>query len=355
MPIRIPDALPATDLLAAENIFVMTEYRAMHQDIRPLRVVLVNLMPTKVATETQILRKLSNTPLQVQVTLLRMGSHDAKHGSAQHLDTFYRVFDDIHDEHFDGMIITGAPVEHLEFDEVDYWSELCALMDWSQSHVHSTLHICWGALAGIYHHYGVGKQALPAKLTGVFEHRLVKPTSPLLRGFDDRFAAPHSRFSGVAREDVEATPQLEVLAESEEAGLYAVKSMDSRNFFVFGHPEYDRLTLAEEHARDREAGVEDTLPAHYFPGDDPAAEPIDTWCAHAQLLYTNWLNYYVYQTTPYDVRTAGKDAGATGKSTAAGEDGSGSAVRPQSEDDDGYDPWSDRREHPPLFEPDPWG
>ena len=350
MPIRIPDALPATDLLAVENIFVMTEYRAMHQDIRPLRVILVNLMPTKVATETQILRKLSNTPLQVQVTLLRMGSHDAKHGSAQHLDTFYRTFGDIRDEHFDGMIITGAPVEHLDFEQVDYWDELCALMDWSQSHVHSTLHICWGALAGIYHHYGIRKRRLPAKLTGVFEHRLVKPTSPLLRGFDERFLAPHSRFSGVAVEDVEAAPQLEVLAVSEEAGLYAAKSMNSRHFFVFGHPEYDRLTLAEEYARDREAGIRGTLPVHYFPDDDPAAEPADLWCAHAQLLYTNWLNYYVYQTTPYDVRTAGAGGSSAGAARKPEADG----MRLQNEDDDGYDPWSDRREHPPLFEPDPW-
>ncbi len=342
MPIRIPDALPATELLAAENIFVMTEYRAMHQDIRPLRLILVNLMPTKVATETQILRKLSNTPLQVQVTLLCMDSHDPKNGSAQHLDTFYRVFDQIRDERFDGMIITGAPVEHLDFEQVDYWDELCALMDWSNDHVHSTLHICWGALAGIYHHYGVEKHRLPRKLTGLFEHRLVKPTSPLLRGFDDRFWAPHSRFSGVEPEEIANQRQLEVLAQSDEAGIYAAKSMDSRHFFVFGHPEYDRLTLAEEYARDLEAGIEGTLPVHYFPHDDPAEEPMDIWCAHAQLLYTNWLNYYVYQTTPYDVRTVG------GKESAS------SSFRAENEDDDGYDPWSDRQEERPLFDRDPW-
>lgn len=343
MPIRIPDALPATEALAAENIFVMTEYRAMHQDIRPLRLILVNLMPAKVATETQILRKLSNTPLQVQVTLLRMESHDAKHGSAQHLDTFYRTFEEIEDEYFDGMIITGAPVEHLEFEEVDYWDELCALMDWSQTHVHSTLHICWGALAGIHHHYGIPKRELPKKLTGIFEHRLIKATSPLVRGFDDRFMAPHSHYSTVEIEAIDKQPALEVLAQSDEAGIYLVKSVNSRNFFVFGHPEYDRLTLAEEYERDRELGLTDTFPMYYFPSDDPAEEPLDTWCAHAQLLYTNWLNYYVYQTTPYDLRKAGENLSAAEQT-----------VRLENEDDDGYDPWSDRLEPPRDFEPDPW-
>ena len=307
MPIRIPDALPATDLLASENIFVMTEYRAMHQDIRPLRVVLLNLMPTKIATETQILRKLSNTPLQIEVTLLRMASHDAKNVSEQHLETFYRTFDDIAHEHFDGMIVTGAPVELLEFEDVDYWPELCRILEWSLTHVHSTLHICWGAQAGIYYHYGVQKHELPAKMSGVFEHRQMKLTSPLLRGFDDLFWAPHSRYTEVRIGDIEVHPKLEVLAVSDEAGVYAAKSVDSRHFFVFGHPEYDRATLDSEYRRDLKRGLDIAPPKHYYPYDDPSRPPVSNWRAHAQLLYTNWLNYYVYQTTPYDIRLAGKE------------------------------------------------
>ena len=383
MPIRIPDALPATDLLAQENIFVMTEYRAMHQDIRPLRVVLLNLMPTKIATETQILRKLSNTPLQIEITLLRMASHDAKNVSEQHLETFYRTFDDIAHEHFDGMIITGAPVELLDFEDVDYWPELCSIMDWSRTHVHSTLHICWGAQAGIYYHYGVPKHELPAKMTGVFEHRQIqaKLTSPLLRGFDDRFWAPHSRYTEVRAEDIEAHPELELLAVSDEAGVYAAKSIDSRRFFVFGHPEYDRATLNAEYERDCGRMDDAPMPAHYYPNDDPAQAPQSNWRAHAQLLYTNWLNYYVYQTTPYDVRLAGREDASDqvqgARESAPTEKGvdTPSDVRlagreddvpqPQPaipaespyverEDDDGYDPWSDRREETPLFEPDPW-
>ncbi len=373
MPIRIPDALPATDLLAAENIFVMTEYRAMHQDIRPLRVVLLNLMPTKIATETQILRKLSNTPLQIEITLLRMASHDAKNVSEQHLETFYRTFDDIAHEHFDGMIITGAPVELLDFEDVDYWPELCRIMDWSRTHVHSTLHICWGAQAGIYYHYGVPKHELPAKMSGVFEHYQIpaKLTSPLLRGFDDRFWAPHSRYTEVRAEDIDAHPELELLAVSEEAGVYAAKSIDSRRFFVFGHPEYDRATLNAEFERDTgRMGADAPKPKHYYPDDDPSKAPLSNWRAHAQLLYTNWLNYYVYQTTPYDIRLAGKEdfSERTGKEDAgmpAGkEDTDTPAAKPtagstesqyaETEDDDGYDRWSDRREQAPLFEPDPW-
>ena len=232
MPIRIPDALPAAAQLESENIFVMTEYRALHQDIRPLRVLILNLMPTKIATETQIMRKLSNTPLQVEVDLLRTKTHEATHVSAGHLETFYRTFDDIRDIHYDGLIITGAPVEQMPFEEVDYWPELCQIMDWSTTHVHSTLHICWGAQAGLYHHYGIQKYDLPAKASGVFEHYLVKPQSPLVRGFDDRFYAVHSRNTDVRREDVEAEPQLEVVAVSDEVGLYIVKSTDSRRFFV---------------------------------------------------------------------------------------------------------------------------
>ena len=362
MPIRIPDALPATDLLAQENIFVMTEYRAMHQDIRPLRVVLLNLMPTKIATETQILRKLSNTPLQIEITLLRMASHDAKNVSEQHLETFYRTFGDIAHEHFDGMIITGAPVELLDFEDVDYWPELCRIMEWSRTHVHSTLHICWGAQAGIYYHYGVQKHELPAKMTGVFEHRQVqsKLTSPLLRGFDDLFWAPHSRYTEVRAEDIAAHPQLELLAVSDEAGVYAAKSVDSRHFFVFGHPEYDRATLNSEYERDLGRMENAPKPKHYYPADDPSQAPSSNWRAHAQLLYTNWLNYYVYQTTPYDVRLAGKESGdepaveSEGETPAPKPALSAESKYAEREDDDGYDRWSDRREEQPFFEPDPW-
>ncbi len=356
MPIRIPDALPATDLLAQENIFVMTEYRAMHQDIRPLRVVLLNLMPTKIATETQILRKLSNTPLQIEITLLRMASHSAKNVSEQHLEDFYRTFEDILHEHFDGMIITGAPVELLDFEEVDYWPELCRIMDWSRTHVHSTLHICWGAQAGIYYHYGVQKHELPKKMSGVFEHRQIeaKLTSPLLRGFDDRFWAPHSRYTEVRAEDIDAHPLLELLAVSDEAGVYAAKSIDSRHFFIFGHPEYDRATLNGEYERDLGRGIDIEMPAHYYPNDDPSKEPQSNWRAHAQLLYTNWLNYYVYQTTPYDIRLAGKENNDETPAPAAKASAPAESKYVEREDDDGYDPWSDRREETPLFEPDPW-
>ncbi len=306
MPIRIPDALPATTALERENIFVMTEYRALHQDIRPLRVLILNLMPTKIATETQIMRKLSNTPLQIEVELLRTRTHDAKNVSEDHLETFYRTFEEVEHEHFDGLIITGAPVEQLDFEEVDYWPELQRIMDWSLENVHSTLHICWGAQAGLYHHYGIGKRELPAKLSGVYEHRLVKRSSPLVRGFDDRFYAVHSRYTESCREVIEACSDLEVVAESDEAGLYIVKSTDSRQFFVFGHPEYDADTLRLEYERDLGRGINPDVPAHYFPDDDPSREPLNVWCSQAQLLYTNWLNYYVYQTTPYDIRLAGR-------------------------------------------------
>ena len=305
MPIRIPDALPATAELESENIFVMTEYRALHQDIRPLHVLILNLMPTKIATETQIMRKLSNTPLQVEVDLLRTKTHEASHVSAGHLETFYRTFDDIKDLHYDGLIITGAPVEQMPFEEVDYWDELCRIMDWSSTHVHSTLHICWGAQAGLYYHYGIQKHALSAKASGVYRHRLVKAQSPLVRGFDDEFWAVHSRNTEVRREDVEANPELEVVAVSDEVGLYIVKSRDSRRFFVFGHPEYDRETLKLEYERDVNRGLNPQVPANYFPNDDPMQEPPNVWCSQAQLFYTNWLNYYVYQTAPYDIQRAG--------------------------------------------------
>lgn len=306
MPIRIPDALPATEILEGENIFVMTEFRALHQDIRPLRVLILNLMPTKIATETQLMRKLSNTPLQIQVDLLRTKSHEATHVSAGHLETFYRTFEDIENEHYDGLIITGAPVELMEFEEVDYWEELCRIMDWSSTHVHSTLHICWGAQAGLYYHYGIQKYRLPKKASGVFEHRLLKPKSPLVRGFDDRFYAVHSRNTDVRIEDVEAVDDLEIVAVSDEVGLYIVKSVDSRRFFVFGHPEYDTDTLKLEYERDVKRGINPEIPVNYFPDDDPTRAPLNIWRSQAQLFYTNWLNYYVYQTTPYDLEKVGE-------------------------------------------------
>lgn len=306
MPIRIPDALPATEILEGENIFVMTEFRALHQDIRPLRVLILNLMPTKIATETQLMRKLSNTPLQIQVDLLRTKSHEATHVSAGHLETFYRTFEDIENEHYDGLIITGAPVELMEFEEVDYWEELCCIMDWSSTHVHSTLHICWGAQAGLYYHYGIQKYRLPKKASGVFEHRLLKPKSPLVRGFDDRFYAVHSRNTDVKIEDVEAVDDLEIVAVSDEVGLYIVKSVDSRRFFVFGHPEYDTDTLKLEYERDVKRGINPEIPTNYFPDDDPTRAPLNVWRSQAQLFYTNWLNYYVYQTTPYDLEKVGE-------------------------------------------------
>lgn len=310
MPIRIPDSLPATDILEGENIFVMTERRAMHQDIRPLRLVLLNLMPTKILTETQIMRKLSNTPLQIEIELLQTASHEAKNVGALHLETFYATFDHIKHQHFDGMIITGAPVELLDFEHVDYWDELSTIMDWSTTNVHSTLHICWGAQAGIYYHYGIPKYVLPAKMFGAFEHKVVKPSSPLVRGFNDVFTAPHSRYTEVHAADIAAHPDLELIAVSDEAGVYLAKSRDSRRFFVFGHPEYDTDTLQCEYERDIARGLATPVPRHYFPHDDPTKTPRGTWRAHAQLLYTNWLNYYVYQTTPYDLEKAGSCADA---------------------------------------------
>lgn len=305
MPIKIPDALPAKDILENENIFVMTSTRAMHQDIRPLKLVILNLMPTKIITETQLLRKLSNTPLQIELEFLQTISHEAKNVDAQHLSSFYTSFDKIKDQHFDGMIITGAPVENLNFEDVDYWPELCAIMDWTNSNVHSTFHICWGAQAGLFYHYGIKKVQLPKKLSGVFNHKVLKPQSPFFRGFDDSFYVPHSRYTGVLEEDILKVPGLELLSVSDEAGVFAVKSEDNRRFFITGHPEYDADTLALEYARDVAKGLNIEIPKNYFPADDPAKAPIVNWRAHAQLLYTNWLNYYVYQTTPYDINAIG--------------------------------------------------
>ena len=292
MPIKIPNSLPARATLEGENIFVMTEYRAIHQDIRPLKLLILNLMPTKIATETQLLRKFSNTPLQIQVELLQTVSHSAQNVDRSHLESFYTSFDQIKNKFYDGLVITGAPVENMDFEAVDYWAELCQIMDWSKTHVHSTLHICWGAQAGLYYHYGIPKYVLPQKVFGVFDHQVLKPSSPLFRGFDDRFYAPHSRHTEVLEEDIRKIPSLEVLAVSEEVGVFAVKTENSRQFFLLGHLEYDR---------DVDRGLTIQVPRHYFPGDDPTKPPVVRWRSAGQLIYTNWLNYYVYQTTPYDL------------------------------------------------------
>ena len=301
MPIKIPDSLPARATLEGENIFVMTEYRAIHQDMRPLKLLILNLMPTKIVTETQLLRKLSNSPLQVQVELLHTLSHVSQNTDAEHLSSFYTSFDQIKENRYDGMIITGAPVENLDFSDVDYWDELCEIMDWTRSHVHSTLHICWGAQAALFFHYGIQKYSLPRKLSGIFPHTALKPNSPLFRGLDDEFLVPHSRYTEVREEDILAVPQLELLATSPEAGVFAVKSTDNRRFFFTGHPEYDADTLALEYRRDLDKGLDIAMPQNYFPDNDPGRAPVMRWRSTGQLLYNNWLNYYVYQTTPYDL------------------------------------------------------
>ena len=307
MPIKIPDSLPATHILEGENIFVMTEYRAMHQDIRPLKLLILNLMPTKIVTETQLLRKFSNTPLQIHVELLQMATHEAQNVDRGHLESFYTTFPEIKGNYYDGLVITGAPVENLDFTSVDYWPELCEIMEWSKTHVHATLHICWGAQAALFYHYGIPKYALPEKLFGVFQHVVLKKSSPLFRGFDDRFYAPHSRHTEVLEEDIRKVPGLEVLAVSDEAGVFAVKTEDSRQFFFLGHLEYDRDTLKLEYLRDVERGLPIKPPKHYFPDDDPLRTPVVRWRSAGQLIYTNWLNYYVYQTTPYDLTELEKE------------------------------------------------
>jgi homoserine O-succinyltransferase len=277
----------------------------MHQDIRPLRLLILNLMPTKIITETQLLRKLSNTPLQIEVEFLQTISHSSKNTDPEHLSSFYTSFDDVRDKRYDGMIITGAPVENLEFEDVDYWGELCDIMEWTSRNVHSTMHICWGAQAGLYYHYGVQKYSLGPKLSGVFKHTVLKPQSPFFRGFDDAFYMPHSRYTGVLEREIVSVRELELLSVSDEAGVFAVKSADNRRFFITGHPEYDADTLALEYLRDMEKGLPTYVPKNYFPGDDPSATPSVYWRAHAQLMYSNWLNYYVYQSTPYDLKTIG--------------------------------------------------
>ncbi len=301
MPIRIPNELPATKTLTEEHIFVMTETRARTQDIRPLQILLLNLMPTKIDTETQLSRLLGNTPLQVELTLLHTKTHESKNTAKEHLLAFYKVFDDIKDRNFDGMVITGAPVEHLAFEDVEYWQELCEIMEWSKTHVFSTFHICWGAQAGLYYHYGIQKKQLSEKKFGIFEHTVREKKSMLFRGFDDTFLAPHSRHTTVLEEDILAEPALKILAVSEKAGVYAVKSRNNRQIFITGHSEYDQNTLAKEYFRDVNLGKEIAVPENYFPNDDPANPPRVTWRAHANLLYSNWLNYFVYQTTPYDI------------------------------------------------------
>ncbi|MBE6778769.1 MAG: homoserine O-succinyltransferase [Ruminococcaceae bacterium] len=303
MPIKIPNDLPAVKTLAEENIFVMTETRAITQDIRPLKILLLNLMPKKIETETQFSRLLGNTPLQIELTLIRTGTHLSHNTSREHLLAFYKTFEDIKEEFFDGMIITGAPVENMAFEEVDYWPELCTIMDWSLTHVHSTMHICWGAQAGLYHHYGIQKHPLDKKMFGVFPHRADYPQSMLLRGFDNVFYVPHSRHTYVKREDVEACEQLRVLASSEEAGLHIVAKLGGRQFFIMGHAEYDPLTLDAEYRRDVNAGLPIDVPKNYYPDDDPSKAPLVTWRAHASLVFINWLNYFVYQSTPFDLKT----------------------------------------------------
>ena len=307
MPIQIPNDLPATGILQQENIFVMTETRAITQDIRPLEIVVLNLMPTRIATETQLSRVLGNTPLQVRVELMHTKSHISKNTAQEHLLTFYKTFDELKHRKFDGMMITGAPVENMQFEEVDYWPELCEIMEWSKTNVQSTFHICWGAQAGLYYHYGVNKHPLDEKLFGVFEHIKDYPRSILLRGFDDVFWAPHSRHTTVYREDVAAIPELKILSSSPEAGIYLVMSKEGRQIFVTGHSEYDPDTLEKEYLRDKNKGLPISVPKNYYPNDDDSRSPVVRWRGHANLLFSNWLNYFVYQTTPYDIMNIGKE------------------------------------------------
>ena len=301
MPVKIADGLPAQSILEIEHIFIMTEHRALHQDIGPLNIGILNLMPTKVATETQILRSLSNTPLQIEVTLVQTSTYTSKNTSHEHLLNFYKTFDEIKDMNFDGFIITGAPVEHLPFEEVDYWEEICKIMDWTKTHVHSTFHICWGAQAALYYHYGINKTDLPEKLFGVYPHRVERRSSMLMRGFDDVFMVPHSRHTSVRREDIERCGKLKILASSEQAGVYAMATEGGRQIFITGHSEYDARTLEAEYLRDKNAGLPIHVPENYYPDNDATKPPVVSWRSHANLLYQNWLNYFVYQTTPYDL------------------------------------------------------
>lgn len=301
MPIKIPNNLPAQEILENEHVFVMTENRALTQDIRPLRIVILNLMPTKIITETQILRCLANTPLQIEVDLLQTTSHKAKNVSEDHMLAFYQSFDQIKLKRYDGMIITGAPVENLEFEDVDYWTELCEIMEWSKTNVQSTFHICWGAQAGLYYHFGIKKYPLENKKFGVFKHKLLTPKSRLFRGFDEEFYVPHSRHTEVRAEDIQMHPDLKIMSVSDEAGVYVVGNEDGTQFFVMGHSEYDADTLSKEYFRDVNKGLDIEVPVNYFPDNDPNKAPILNWRAHSNLIFTNWLNYFVYQTTPYEL------------------------------------------------------
>ena len=300
MPIKTQSDLPAKEILERENIFVMDENRAMHQDIRPISIAIVNLMPLKEETELQILRSLSNTPLQIDVVFVALESHESTHTSLSHLNKFYMSFADIKEQNFDGLIITGAPVEQMEYEEVDYWPEISRIMEWSKTHVTSTLHLCWGAQAGLYYHYGIPKRALDKKMFGVYRHKVMNRKIPLVRGFDDYFYAPHSRHTEVRREDIEKHPGLTILAESQEAGVFLVITEDGSQIFVMGHPEYDRVTLHKEYMRDKEKGLSIEKPVNYYPDDDENQKPLLQWRSHGNILYANWLNYYVYQQTPYE-------------------------------------------------------
>ena len=302
MPIKIPNDLPAVKTLQEENIFVMTETRAITQDIRPLRILILNLMPKKIETETQLARLLGNTPLQVEPTLIRTSSHQSKNVAQEHLLAFYKTFEDVKHENFDGMIITGAPVEHMDFEEVEYWQELSEIMEWSKSHVHSTLHICWASQAGLYYHYGINKHQTPEKIFGVFPHEVEYKSSILFRGFDDTFMVPQSRHTTVLREDIEKVKELKILASSKKAGVYAVSTKNGRQIFITGHSEYDADTLQNEYLRDISQGKKCNIPENYYPDDNPNNPPLVTWRAHAHLLFSNWLNYFVYQSTPYDIQ-----------------------------------------------------
>ena len=307
MPIQIPNDLPAAEVLHNENIFVMKQTRAETQHIRPLEIVLLNLMPTKIVTETQLSRMLGNTPLQVHLELMMLSTHKAKNTPEEHLLAFYNTFEELKDRKFDGMVITGAPVENMPFEQVNYWEELTEIMEWSKDHVHSTFHICWGAQAGLYYHYGIQKYPLPEKKFGVFKHKADYKHAILLRGFDDEFWAPHSRHTTIRREDIEATPGLKILASSEEAGVYIVMNKEGRQIFVTGHSEYDPDTLEREYLRDKYAGLPIQVPKNYYPNDDDSQAPVVRWRGHGNLLYSNWLNYFVYQTTPYDIMAVGDE------------------------------------------------
>ena len=301
MPIKIPNLLPATNTLLEENIFVMTETRAITQDIRPLHILMLNLMPKKIVTETQIARLVGNSPLQVELDLLQTASHKSTHTSEDHMLSFYKTFDEVKDKKYDGLIITGAPVEHMEFEDVEYWDELCEIMEWSKTHVTSTLHICWGAQAALYYFYGLEKTLLPKKLFGIYQHKVQHRREPLVRGFNDYFVAPHSRHTTVSRDSIANCPELKIMAESPEAGVFICMAENGKKIFVMGHPEYDRVTLDKEYRRDKAKGLDIQIPVNYYPDDDPEQRPLLQWRAHANTLYTNWLNYYVYQTTPYDL------------------------------------------------------